>query len=154
MLGHLPLSGWLIFVKLAHDLTRRCYCCSCRERAQCSAVCRLSYLLGGRGKRVLVRVLPLADNSWRECNERPCIEHGRCMINAAASFYFSFIQPSHWMNVILFFITKPTAYCFLRRPDSRSLSARTISVITLMDMQYERCVQANRADHTSHRQRP
>lgn len=60
----------------------------------------------------------------------------------------------HWMNVILFFITKPTAYCFLRRPDSRSLSARTISVITLMDMQYERCVQANRADHTPHRQRP
>lgn len=35
------------------------------------------------------------------------------------------------MNVILFFITKPTAYCFLRRPDSRSLSARTISVISL-----------------------
>lgn len=90
MLGHLPLSGWLMFVKLAHHLTRRCYCCSCRERAQCSAVCRLSYLLGGRGKRVLVRVLPLADNSWRECNERPCIEHGRCMINAAASFYFFF----------------------------------------------------------------
>lgn len=101
MLGHLPLSGWLMFVKLAHDLTRRCYCCSCRERAQCSAVCRLSYLLGGRGKRVLVRVLPpTARRQQLEGVQRTPLHGAWSLHDKRSRVVLLFL---HWMNVILFF---------------------------------------------------